>query len=75
MKNDKGDTPLHIAVEKCRTFMVEGLLRVPHININIRNKRNQTPLDVVIEKGNQKMEAFLKSHGRLRDKLLFNSSK
>jgi E3 ubiquitin-protein ligase mind-bomb len=66
MWNEGGNTPLHIAAKKACTFMVEALLSVPHININIRNKRNQTPLDVANEERNQKMEALLRDRGGLR---------
>jgi ankyrin repeat protein len=65
-QNDEGDTPLHIAARMTRTFMVEALLRASHGTINMRNKRNQTLLDVAIEKGNQEMEVFLRDRGGLR---------
>jgi hypothetical protein len=62
-------TPLHYAVEGGNVEIVKLLLD-KGANVNARNwrdyRRNQTPLDIAIEKENQEMEAILREHEGLR---------
>jgi ankyrin repeat protein len=50
VRNNAGNTPLHVAMRHNNVDMVQALL-VAHADHTIHNTRNQTPFDVACEYG------------------------
>lgn len=67
--DEKGQTPLHIAVRNHRTAAAQTLLAL-HANVNARSSSGQTPLHVAVREGDLEMTAFLlknRADARARD--------
>ena len=48
IKDEHGDTPLHIAVNSGRNDIVKLLISYPEINLNLQNKNGDTPLHIAV---------------------------
>lgn len=46
IQNNNGETPLHIAIARKNTEMINHLLKVPNININLRTSEEMCPLEI-----------------------------
>ncbi|WP_143688847.1 tetratricopeptide repeat protein [Wolbachia endosymbiont of Laodelphax striatellus] len=60
--NDRGNTPLHVAVSKDHQDIVKLLLNVPGIDVNIQNKDGKTPLDIAKQSNKEKIIETLEEH-------------
>lgn len=59
LRNLKGQTPLHVAIESGNLAMVELLLRVANIDINLRTNEEKCALELCLTKDAEKLEAYL----------------
>ena len=62
---DDGQTLLHVSSRRNDTKVAQGLLEL-NVDLNLRNKRDQTPLQVALENGNEQIVQLLLQHGEQR---------
>ena len=62
IQNKNGDTPLHHLVKKTKNPDMVKLFIKDGANIQIKNKANQTALDIAKLNNNQKIIAILENH-------------
>ena len=56
-----GGTAFHLAAQKERVEVMQMLLK-HNASVNIRNRNNQTPVDIVCKGDNQKAKDILNNH-------------
>ncbi|KAM3405653.1 hypothetical protein ACQJBY_008264 [Aegilops geniculata] len=66
-RDNDGNTALHLAVELADLTMFCYLLRNPEVQLNVRNNKDQTPLDLARSKGKPRIIFFLWTESRDRD--------
>ena len=73
-KDEIGKTPLHWAAGKNQLEVMKVLLDEYHIDVNIRNDNNGTPLHVAASQANPKAAMILIEHGAIVDARTLNNS-
>lgn len=63
IQDELGNTALHYAVTEAQLAVVNVLLGQPKLDINLRNKRDETPLHLAGSEGRPKIAALLIENG------------
>jgi hypothetical protein len=61
-KDDRCVTPLHEAVQKENISMIMALTKVPHLNVNLLDFKNHTPLYYLVCLGRSDLAAMIVGH-------------
>ncbi|CAN0457929.1 unnamed protein product [Ascophyllum nodosum] len=63
VEDSYGQTPLHLAALRGNLEAAEYLVMEAKANVNARDKKNETPLDLALKKKQYAMEIFLRTSG------------